>query len=393
MWQIDMVSIENLYFLAAGFCAGIIICLILQKLGLSLFAKKIKSMSVEALQLNSGQFLDLADKFFAGYVKEARRDFDIKGDEILKKVDPVQEALEKYEQRLSIMEREREKEFGSLTSRLFDMAKTQQNLRKETGNLVKALRLPHVRGRWGELTLKRVAEIAGMADQCDFVEQPSTGSGKGSLRPDMIVHLPEDRNIIIDSKVPLSAYLDALEAETKEEKKKFLKNHAKQVQNHVTNLSQKKYWQSFSPCPEFVVLFIPGENYFSAALAINPNLIEAAIAKGVVLATPTTLISLLKAVSYGWKQEQSAKNAKEISKLGTELFQRLSSMSENMNKLGRDIEKAASTYNKTIGSLEQRVMVSARKFTSLGISPGSDAELSTIEHAEAATRKMAQQDT
>jgi len=388
LWQIDTITLENLTFLAAGFSSGVLVCLIVQKLGLSFFAKRIEAMSAEALQTNSSQFLELADRFFAGYVKEAKKDFDIKGDEILRKVDPVQEALEKYEDRLGAMEREREKAFGSLSSRLFDMAKTQQNLQKETGNLVKALRLPHVRGRWGEMTLKRVAEIAGMADQCDFVEQPATGSGRGSLRPDMVVHLPGDRNIVVDAKVSLAAYLDALEAETSKEKQRFLQHHARQVQAHIATLSSKKYWQHFSPSPEFVVLFIPGETYFSAALAVNPDLIESAIDKGVVLATPTTLIALLKAVSFGWRQEKSAENAKEITRLGTELYQRLCTMSENMNRLGRDIERTAATYNKTVGSLEKRVMVSARKFTSLGISLENGEEPGSMEPAAAGTRKM-----
>ncbi|MFO7884394.1 MAG: DNA recombination protein RmuC [Desulfobacteraceae bacterium] len=384
-------TIENICFLSAGFCTGILVCLMVQRLWVSIFAKKIKSISMEALQANTSEFLDLADKFFAGYVKEARKDFDIKGDEILKKVDPVKEALEKYEHRLGAMEREREKAYGSLSSRLFDMAKTQQNLHRETGNLVKALRQPHVRGRWGEMTLRRVAEIAGMADQCDFTEQTSTsGSQKGSLRPDMIVHLPGSRHIIIDAKVPLAAYLDALEADNREEKQKCLKHHARQVKNHVSSLSSKKYWQQFSPSPEFVVLFIPGENYFSAALSVHPDLIESAIDKGIVLATPTTLISLLKAVSFGWRQEKSAENAKEISRLGTELYQRLNAMSDLMNRLGRDIERTASTYNKTIGSLEKRVMVSARKFTSLGISEDNGASKSTMEPALANIRRTGQ---
>lgn len=383
------ISIENLYYLGAGLLLGVLLCLLLQKIWFSLFAKRLKNLSADALQANSKEFLELADKYFSLYVKDAKKDLDIKGSEIIKSVDPVKHALEKYETRIGLMEREREKSFGSLSTQILEMAKAQHALQKETGNLVKALRVPHVRGRWGEITLKRVAEMAGMADQCDFVEQESTkGSAMGSLRPDMVVRLPGERNIIIDSKVPLSAYLDALEADSEEETKQCLKNHANQVKTHINKLSSKEYWKKFTPTPEFVILFIPGENYFSAALAEQPDLIEKAIDKNVVLATPTTLISLLKAVSYGWRLEKSADNAKKIGALGQELFQRLSSMAEVMNRLGSDIDRAASTYNKTIGTLEKRVLVSARKFTSLGISSGTGKEISEMETVDTKARRI-----
>ena len=383
------ISIENLYYIGAGLFLGALLCLLLQKIWFSLFAKRLKNLSADALQANSKEFLELADKYFSLYVKDAKKDLDIKGSEIIKSVDPVKHALEKYETRIGLMEREREKSFGSLSTQILEMAKAQHALQKETGNLVKALRVPHVRGRWGEITLKRVAEMAGMADQCDFVEQESTrGSAMGSLRPDMVVRLPGERNIIIDSKVPLSAYLDALEADSEEETKQCLKNHANQVKTHINKLSSKEYWKKFTPTPEFVILFIPGENYFSAALAEQPDLIEKAIDKNVVLATPTTLISLLKAVSYGWRLEKSADNAKKIGALGQELFQRLSSMAEVMNRLGSDIDRAASTYNKTIGTLEKRVLVSARKFTSLGISSGTGKEISEMETVDTKTRRI-----
>jgi len=381
-----MVRAENLIFLGAGFLAGVLLCIVLQRLGLSILTGRLKSISAEALQANSSQFLDLADRYFEGYVKEARRDLGIKGDEIIRSVDPVRQALDRYENRLGQMELDRERAFGSLTAQLLEMAKDQQNLRKETGNLSKSLRLPHVRGRWGEITLRRVAEMAGMADQCDFTEQLQRGSGKGALRPDMVVHLPGGRNIVVDSKVPLSAYLDALEASTREERVAGFRNHARQVQAHINALSAKEYWKQFVPTPEFVVLFIPGENFFSAALAQKPDLIESAIQKGVILATPATLISLLKSVSYGWSQEKSHENAKEITILGTELFQRLSSMAESMNLLGREIEKVSTTFNRTVGSMEKRVMVSARKLSALGISEGS--EIPAMEPVNVSSRTV-----
>ncbi len=394
------VNIENLYWLGAGFLSGIFISLLLAKFWFFSFKEKLtdlsgetlKNLSNEALQDNSKTFLELADKYFSLYVSNAKKDLDGKGNDIIKSVEPVRLALEKYEAKIGLMEREREKSFGSLSAQIIDMARTQQTLQRETGKLVKALRVPHVRGRWGEITLRRVAEIAGMASQCDFVEQESIsharGTTKGSLRPDMVVHLPGGRNIVIDSKVPLSAYLDSLEADSEEKVKQFLTAHADQVQVHINKLSSKEYWRKFTPTPEFVVLFIPGENYFSAALASKPDLIEKAIEKNVVLATPTTLISLLKAVSYGWRLEKSAENAKKISELGNEIFQRLSSMSEVMNKLGKDIDRAASTYNKTIGTLEKRVLVSARKFKSLGISSGTGKDIPEIEPVETKIRVM-----
>lgn len=387
MWQIGMmITHENLIFLGGGFIVGVLVCMILQRLGFSMVTQRLASISAQALQANSSHFLDLADRYFVGYVKEARKEMEIKGDEIIRSVDPVRQALDRYENRLGQMELERERAFGSLTAQLVEMATTQQNLERETGNLVKSLRLPHVRGRWGEITLRRVAEMAGMVDRCDFTEQPQQGSGKGALRPDMVVHLPGDRNIVVDSKVPLAAYLDALEATTKEERRAGMINHARQVQAHINALSAKEYWRQFTPTPEFVVLFIPGENFFSAALAMKPDLIEAAIQRGVILATPATLISLLKSVSYGWSQEKSHENAKEITRLGSELFQRISSMAETMNLLGKDIERAASTYNKTVGSMERRVMVSARKLSDLGIA--EDRNIPDIPKVAGTTRTM-----
>ncbi|MCG8565681.1 MAG: DNA recombination protein RmuC, partial [Desulfobacterales bacterium] len=233
----------------------------------------------------------------------------------------------------------------------------------------KALRVPHVRGRWGEITLRRAAELSGMVNHCDFVEQMTDGkTGKGSLRPDMVITLPGDRKIIVDSKVPLLAYLDALEARDEATQKACMEDHARQVATHIRQLSSKKYTQAFSPTPEFVVLFVPGENFFSAALTHRPDLIDNGVEKGVILATPTTLIALLKTVAYAWQQQRSHENAQEIRDLGAQLYQRLSTMGDNLGRLGRDIERCASSYNKTVGTLEKRVMVPARKLTDLGVS-------------------------
>jgi DNA recombination protein RmuC len=312
--------------------------------------------------------MDMAQSHFNGYVQQAHQDFKGKEDAFARAVDPVQRMLERYEQRLGTMEKDRSQAFGAISQYLSDMAKTQHQLAKETDNLVKALRVPHVRGRWGEVTLRRAVELAGMVDHCDFVEQDVQGTGKGSLRPDMVVKLPGDRQVVVDAKVPLMAYLDALETTDEQMQKERLEDHARQVMAHIVQLGSKKYAAAFSPSPEFVVLFIPGENFFSAALAARPDLIEKGVAHGVILATPTTLIALLKTVAYVWLQQAGYENARAIRELGLELFDRLSTMAGHMNRLGKDIERTAATFNRTVGAMEKRVLVSARKFENLGVS-------------------------
>jgi DNA recombination protein RmuC len=303
-------------------------------------------------------------------------------------VDPVRKTLDRYETHLNAMEKDREKAYGAITEKLMEMGRNQHLLHLETGNLVKALRVPHVRGRWGEITLRRVAELAGMTDHCDFKEQFSLGSGKGAVRPDMVVTLPENRKIIIDSKVPLMAYLDALEARDETERAERMKDHGRQVMMHISTLGSKNYFQEISPTPEFVVLFIPGENFFSAALTVHPDLIEKGIEKGVILATPTTLIALLKAVSYTWKQKKSYDNAEEIRRLGMELFSRLCTMTGHVNQLGKDIEKCVASYNRTVGSMETRVMSTAKRLEGLDVSAQHLAEVAPIPYSKTVTREF-----
>ncbi len=365
--------------LSLGFVLGVLVSILIARSSSLFFSGKLKELSSQALNENTQQFMELAQSHFGGYVREARKDFDIKGDEILRTVEPVRKVLDKYEIHLGLMEKDRENAFGAITERLREMAQTQANLHQETGNLVKALRQPHVRGRWGEITLKKVAELAGMVDHCDFEEQMSQGAGKGSLRPDMVVTLPGNRQIIVDAKVPLIAYLDALEAKDDSERKIRMKDHARQVLAHISNLSSKEYAAHFSPTPEFVVLFIPGESFFSAALEIKPDLIEKGIQKGVILATPTTLIALLKTVSYSWQQQKGYENADKIRTLGKELYDRLCSMSDNMNRLGKDIEKTATTFNRTVGAMETRVMTSAKKLEILSVSSRKITDLTSID--------------
>ncbi|WDP87355.1 MAG: DNA recombination protein RmuC [Desulfobacter sp.] len=382
------ITMEQLGFFSAGLAAGIVLAALAARFGLFFFADRFRELSSQALYENSLKFMDLAQSHFKGYVQEARHDFKAKGDEIKQAVDPVHRVLDKYEQRLGIMEKDREHAFGSISRYLTEMAKTQQQLYLETGNLVKALRVPHVRGRWGEITLKRVAELSGMAEYCDFFEQAVEGQGKGALRPDMVVTLPGSRKIVVDAKVPLMAYLDALEACDEKERNARMRAHAGQVLAHVSQLSSKQYWSAFTPSPEFVVLFIPGENFFSAALSQKPDLIEKAIEQGVILATPTTLIAMLKAISYSWRQQKGYENAEAIRDLGSELFSRLSTMTDHMNRLGKDIEKTAATFNRTAGAMETRVMASARKFETLSVASAPLPELSSISHEKSVTRHL-----
>ncbi len=376
-----MITVQNFIFLGFGFFAGVLVAIVLQKFFFTAFSGKVEQISENALASNSNRFFDLADKYFRRFSEDARRGFD-------KSVDPVKEALGRYEKSLWDMERDRQKAFGSISSHLVEMAKTQTNLQLQTGNLVKALRVPHVRGRWGEMTLKRVVELSGMAEHCDFEEQITIDTENGRLRPDMVIRLPGKRNIIVDSKVGLEAYLNALEADSEEKRKKYMENHAGQVLKHVSSLASKEYHKHLSFTPEFTILFIPGENFFSAAITYKPDLVETGIKSGVIIATPTTLVALLKAVAFSWSQEKSHENAEEIRKLGMELYQRLSTMAANINTLGSNIEKCSQSYNKLVGSMEKRVMVSAKKFDSFGIGSGDIEKLTTIEPSETTLRKI-----
>ena len=347
-----------------------------------------KAISASALKENNRTFLDLAETTFSRYMEVAKSDFNVRSKEVKNIVVPIKDSLDKYDRHIQAMERSREKAYGGLSQQILSLAETQQTLQKETGKLVKALRVPHVRGRWGEITLKRVAELAGMQNRCDFFEQQSAYGENGIMRPDMVVYLPGNRQIVVDAKAPLSAYLEALEAETEEDREVLIAAHSKQIQSHMHKLAKKTYWKQFAPTPEFVVLFIPGENFFSAALVKNPQLIEEGVNKGIILATPTTLISLLKTVAFAWRQENISENAKAISELGRELYTRLNLMANHFDKLGRDIERCTNTYNQVVGSFERRVLTSARKFKELGISLPGDKNIVHINPTEKKARKL-----
>ncbi len=331
-------------------------------------------LSSEALKHNSQEFLRLAQENLKQYQTRAEGDLEKKEKAIENLVKPIKEALEKTEQQIQSMEKERKEAYGSLHKHLETMAGTQQSLQTETRNLVNALRRPEVRGQWGELTLKRLAELAGMVEYCDFVEQEQVQGEQGRQRPDMIVRMPDGREIVVDVKTPLDAYLKAIEATDDAQRQQELIHHARNVRKRVDELADKAYWNQFSRSPDFVVLFIPGDQFLSAALDHDRSLIEDALRKQIILATPTSFVALLRAVAYGWRQEQLAKNAEIIKQVGEELYTRLATFTEHLQKLGKSLDTSTKHFNSAVGSFDSRVLPSARKFTEMGISAGKSLE-------------------
>lgn len=339
------------------------------------------ALASEALQSNNSQFLRLAKENLEQFHIKAEGELEKREKAVENLVKPIREALDKTESQVRKMENERMQAHGALTRHLETMAESHRLLQNETRNLVQALRRPEVRGQWGEMTLKRLVELAGMVDHCDFTEQDSVMTESGNRRPDMVIRMPERREIVVDAKTPLDAYLSAVECSSDDERKKHLTRHARNVRARIKELSAKAYWEQLKYSPEFVVLFIPGDQFLSAALEIDHSLIEDALAQNVILATPTSLVALLRAIAYGWRQEVLAENADTIREIGQEMFTRLTTFAEHLAKLGRSLDSSVSAYNKAVSSYDSRVLPGARKFTELGISTKKEPpKLEQVEH-------------
>ena len=337
-------------------------------------------ISSRSLRDNSDTFLKLAEQNLGTQQERAKRELSEREKAVEALVKPIRDALDASHKQIAELEKARSEAYGGIRSQLAEMQLNQKSLTQETQNLVKALRRPEVRGRWGEITLRRLVELAGMVEHCDFIEQAHTVTDGQIIRPDMIVKMPDERQLVVDVKTPLDAYLEAAEAKDDAQRKLGLERHAKNVRAHIRMLSTKAYWEQFEESPEFVILFIPGDQFLSAALAEEPDLIEYALSQQIILATPTSFVALLKAVAYGWRQLALADNAREIRVLAEDLYGRLGTFVTHMNRVGRQLASSVENYNKAVGSLERKVLPGARKFTELGVHTNKEIEkLETLD--------------
>lgn len=345
-----------------------------------------KALAADALRANTEHLVRLSEQVLKGHLTEAAGDLELRKKAVEELVRPVEEVLRQYQDKADLMERERQTAYGGLSKLLETVRETQEKLKAETGNLVSALRQPNVRGRWGELTLRRVVELAGLSAHCDFTEQFTVETEEGALRPDLVVHLPSQREIVVDAKAVLTGYLDAMEAATDDFRQAALKRHAAHLRERVKLLSSKKYWGPFEQSAEFVVLFVPGEPFLAAAVQHDPSLIEDALADRVVVATPTTLVALLKAVAYGWRQEQMARNAQEVAALGKKLLDAVGAWTGHVQKLRGAIFDTVESFNAAQASLERNVLPKARQMKELGVQ--SEKEIPAIEPVDQVLRAV-----
>jgi DNA recombination protein RmuC len=360
-------------FIVGAILGGFAIWLVLrerltaQRRGAAELTATFKALSAETLQQTTSSFLDLAK----GKIEDVA-DAEIK---------PIKESLQRFDEHVRALDRERQRAYGDLTRQVQAVAEGQERLRLETGGLRTALRAPHVRGRWGEIQLKRVVELAGMLERCDFSEQPTANDDGQLRRPDLVVHLPGGKHVVVDAKAPLEAYLDALEAQDEDRRRLYLQAHARQVREHITKLGAKRYWQQFEPAPEFVIMFLPDETFFRVACEADSALLELGPESGVLPSSPTTLIGLLKVFAYAWQQETIAEDAREIAGLGRELYERLGVFASHFSKVGRALDASVRAYNDAAGSLESRMLVTARKFEQHGAATGALPPVEPIERS------------
>lgn len=352
----------------------------------SRLATAFSDLANQSLRSNSENFLRLAEQNLSAHQEKAKRELSERERAVENLVRPIRDAISQSQNQIAELEKARSEAYGGIRSQLEMMQLDQKSLAQETQNLVNALRRPQVRGRWGEITLRRLVELAGMVEHCDFQEQVHGTGDERIVRPDMIVRMPDRRELVVDVKTPLDAYLEAVEAKDDVQHKLGMERHARNVREHIRKLASKSYWEQFSNSPDFVILFIPGDQFLSAALDEDPELIESALSQRIILATPTSFVALLKAVAYGWRQLALAENAEEIRGLAEDLYGRLSVFVSHLNKVGRQLASSVDSYNRAVGSLERKVLPGARKFTELGIHP--KRELESVEPLESLPRSM-----